>query len=124
MQDLGTFGGFDSGAYGVSADGSVVVGMATSPGGFEHAFRWTAATGMVLLPDLGGGWSAAFSVSADGQVVVGVTTTAAMTAPFRWTAPAESDSGLSALRSALMMSLQRFQSSRDSQIALDPKRLK
>lgn len=83
MQDLGTFGGFDSGAYGVSADGSVIVGMAYDPGNWPHAFRWTAATGLQFIGTLSaGGTSEAFSVSADGQVIVGRSDGGA----FRWTA--------------------------------------
>ena len=71
---------FQSESFGVSADGSVVVGTATAAGaepgqGSRHleAFRWTAATGMVGLGDLQGGnyWSDARGVSADGSVVVG-----------------------------------------------------
>jgi probable HAF family extracellular repeat protein len=46
MQDLGTLGGRESVAYGVSADGSVVVGWAQNAAGDGHAFRWTAAGGM------------------------------------------------------------------------------
>jgi probable HAF family extracellular repeat protein len=46
MQDLGTLGGGESEAYGVSADGSVVVGWADNAAGQLRAFRWTAAGGM------------------------------------------------------------------------------
>jgi probable HAF family extracellular repeat protein len=57
-------------AFGVSADGSVVVGQAG-----EIAFRWTADGGMVglgHLPSGGlGGYSEAYATSADGSVVVG-----------------------------------------------------
>lgn len=65
-------GEFNSRASGVSANGSVVVGYATSALGVE-AYRWTQETGMVLLGDLLGGkfWSEANGVSADGSVVVG-----------------------------------------------------
>ena len=43
MQDLGSLGaGLGSGATAVSADGSVVVGIATVSGGGTHAFRWTS----------------------------------------------------------------------------------
>src|SRR5690606_27676125 len=41
-------------AYGVSADGSTVVGASRVAGG-EEAFRWTSETGMVGLGDLPGG---------------------------------------------------------------------
>jgi probable HAF family extracellular repeat protein len=46
MQDLGTLGGSQSEAYGVSADGSVVVGSAQNTSGGYRAFRWTASGGM------------------------------------------------------------------------------
>ncbi|MDI1238050.1 MAG: autotransporter domain-containing protein [Polaromonas sp.] len=66
----------DSSAAGVSHDGSVVVGVKTR-GTVTHAFRWTAAGGMVDLGSLLGGpnadpYSEASGVSADGGVVVGV----------------------------------------------------
>jgi hypothetical protein len=64
MQDLGTLSGdTDSQAFGVSADGLVVVGVS----GSWNAFRWTAEGGMERLP--GGG--TAYGVSSDGWVVVG-----------------------------------------------------
>ena len=65
-------GGFDSKAYGVSADGSVVVCQGESTSG-EEAFRWTLSGGIVGLGDLLGGSfsSRAYGVSADGAVVVG-----------------------------------------------------
>ena len=69
----------ESAAYGVSADGSVVVGYSTSgtsiPADFA-AFRWTGAGGMSGL-----GLGRAYGVSADGAVVVGSTGSDA----FRWT---------------------------------------
>jgi probable HAF family extracellular repeat protein len=78
----------ESAAYGVSADGSVVVGYSTSgpgtpgPATFE-GFRWTEAGGMVGLGHVSGGGtdSRAYGVSADGAVVVGSSNSAA----FRWT---------------------------------------
>jgi uncharacterized protein YhjY with autotransporter beta-barrel domain len=82
MSDLGTLaGGTNSYAYGVSADGNVVVGRSLSssvPSG--EAFRWSQSTGMQSLQSLlvaSGvsmtGWtlSSAQSVSADGTVIVG-----------------------------------------------------
>ena len=84
---LGTLGGDVSNAYGVSADGSVVVGMARNAAGQERAFRWTASGGMQDLGTLGGGGSWAYGVSADGAVVVGGATNAAsQPRAFRWTA--------------------------------------
>ncbi len=54
-------------AYAASADGSVIVGKAETPG-FPQAFRWTAAGGSQPLATR---WSDAFDCSADGSVVVG-----------------------------------------------------
>ncbi len=74
FQGLGDLpgGAFYSSAYGISADGSTVVGSGSSTAG-SQAFRWTPSGGMVSLGDLpGGGFqSSAYGVSADGSVVVG-----------------------------------------------------
>ena len=87
MQDLGTLGGDESWAYGVSADGSVVVGWARNAAGRSRAFRWTEAGGMQDLGTLGGNSSWALGVSADGSVVVGWAYNAAgYQRAFRWTA--------------------------------------
>jgi probable HAF family extracellular repeat protein len=57
--------------FGMSADGSVIVGTAVAPGQ-KQAFRWTAATGIVALGFLPGhAQSEASSVSADGSAVGG-----------------------------------------------------
>jgi probable HAF family extracellular repeat protein len=87
MQDLGTLGGDESWALGVSADGSVVVGVAEKAG-YGRAFRWTAEGGMQDLGTLGGvWWSEAYGVSADGSVVVGGAYNAnGLYRAFRWTA--------------------------------------
>jgi probable HAF family extracellular repeat protein len=58
-------------AYGVSGDGSVVVGLAFVTGGKAHAFRWDAVNGSVDLGALQGQDSRANGVSADGSVIVG-----------------------------------------------------
>lgn len=65
---LGHLPGDDhSGARGISADGSTVVGYGSS-----EAFRWTESEGMVGLgPFSDGDRSDAYAVSADGSVVVG-----------------------------------------------------
>ena len=86
MQDLGTLGGSWSEAWGVSADGSVVVGGASNAAGQRRAFRWTASGGMQDLGTLPGGRaSAAYGVSADGSVVVGWADNAAgRSRAFRW----------------------------------------
>jgi probable HAF family extracellular repeat protein len=86
---LGTLGGCCSDAWGVSADGAVVVGRARNAAGFYRAFRWTASGGMQNLGTLGGYWSGANSVSADGAVVVGRARNAEWLyndRAFRWTA--------------------------------------
>ena len=68
-------------AYGVSADGSVVVGVKNG-----HAALWTQPGGVVDLGTLGGTQSIALGVSADGSVVVGEANNAAgHTLGFRWT---------------------------------------
>jgi probable HAF family extracellular repeat protein len=77
----------NSTAYGVSSDGSVIVGYGNTTTSFE-AFRWSASGGMVGLGDLPGGeeQSVAFDVSADGSVVVGYgTPLAGIQQAFRWT---------------------------------------
>jgi probable HAF family extracellular repeat protein len=74
IQGLGFLpGGSNSNAFGVSADGTVVVGQGHDMLNLQQAFRWSAANGMVGLGFLagGGGWSTATGVNADGSVVVG-----------------------------------------------------
>src|SRR5207249_1660732 len=78
-------GGGVSRAFGVSDDGSVVVGRATTPETWT-AFCWTNAEGMQDLGTLpGGNWSRAFSASADGSVVVGVSGVSIGQHAFCWT---------------------------------------
>jgi probable HAF family extracellular repeat protein len=61
-----------SSGYGVSGNGSVVVGLGWLPTGRGHAFRWEGSTGMVDLGSLTPGRSSrANAVSADGRVIVG-----------------------------------------------------
>jgi probable HAF family extracellular repeat protein len=87
MQDLGTPSSDWVEAFGVSADGSVVVGRAANAAGQYRAFRWTEAGGMQDLGTLPGGCcSSAYGVSADGSVVVGWARNAAgQYRAFRWT---------------------------------------
>jgi probable HAF family extracellular repeat protein len=83
---LGTLGGDRSWAYGVSADGAVVVGGAFNAAGQDRAFRWENGV-MQDLGTLGGCCSRALGVSADGAVVVGGADNAAeQVRAFRWTA--------------------------------------
>lgn len=88
MVGLGDLGGgdFKSGAYGISADGSVIVGWGKSGAGTE-AFRWAQSGGMTGLGDLAGGnyQSVAYGVSADGSAVVGQSIAGAGPEAFRWT---------------------------------------
>ena len=91
FQGLGDLPGnlFDSSAWGVSADGMVVVGQADPTIGRE-AFRWTSGGGMLGLGDLPGGsfFSNAYAVSGDGSVVVGISLSASGYSTgeaFRWT---------------------------------------
>ena len=102
MISLGDFPGglLQSGAYDVSADGSVLVGYGISGAGNGNleAFRWTASEGMVGLGDLPGGQilSSANAVSPDGRVIVGVGSSSddqRELEAFRWT-PADGMLGL------------------------------
>jgi probable HAF family extracellular repeat protein len=89
FQGLGQLpGGAASYGYGVSGDGQVVVGQAYTSTWVPRAFRWTAATGMQDLGDLGGGDAVAYDANADGSVVVGRSSDAEGNHfhGFRWTA--------------------------------------
>ncbi|WP_397546298.1 FlgD immunoglobulin-like domain containing protein [Rhodothermus marinus] len=88
IEELGTLGGTFSEAYGVSADGSVVVGSAATADNLIHAFRWEATTGeMKDLGTLGGTASVATAISADGRFVVGWAEDGeGRRRPFRWDA--------------------------------------
>jgi probable HAF family extracellular repeat protein len=65
-------------AYGVSADGSVVVGWADNAAGYGRAFRWTASGGMedlnttyASLLTNGSRLGEARAISPDGRYIVG-----------------------------------------------------
>lgn len=78
MQDLGSFGGNTSSAWGVTADGLVVVGGSSDSTQQLRAFRWTQQTQMQdlnqvyasLLTDGSRLWVAT-SISPDGRYIVG-----------------------------------------------------
>jgi len=72
---LGTLGGDISSAQDVSADGSVVVGVAQDSNGFYRPFRWTPRGGMQDLGTLGGRHGAAMRVSPNGATIVGTAST-------------------------------------------------
>ena len=59
-----------SDTYGISGDGSVVVGLGWD-GCNAYGFRWQDSTGMVSLGSLDGNSSRADAVNADGSVIVG-----------------------------------------------------
>jgi probable HAF family extracellular repeat protein len=71
-------------AAAISDDGTTVVGSGTITGPFgpSHAFRWTAAEGIVDLGSPGSNDSEAGGVSADGDVVAG---SGGVSQAFRWT---------------------------------------
>lgn len=86
---LGTLpGNTASDAYGMSADGSVVVGLSFGGSIFQRAFRWTAATGMVSIgPPPGYSHTIVVGVSREGGTVVGNAYPISPTgvSPWRWT---------------------------------------
>ena len=80
-------GGFtSSGAWGLSGNGLVAIGIANSSNGGE-GFRWTKSTGMsglgVLLPS--NPLSLAYATCLNGEVVVGVSESSTGSEPYRWT---------------------------------------
>jgi uncharacterized membrane protein len=86
FQGIGDLPGgvFDSACYGVSADGSTVVGASQSANGLE-AVRWRAS-GLIGLGDLAGGPFQSFAVGAnfDGSVLVGSGRDASVERAVRW----------------------------------------
>jgi probable HAF family extracellular repeat protein len=78
-------------AYGISADGRVMVGYGNDYSqypSFTEAFRWEESTGMAFLGDLPGGpvQSYGWGISGNGAVVVGRSMSTAGDEAFRWTA--------------------------------------
>jgi probable HAF family extracellular repeat protein len=101
-------GGSSSGANGVNAEGTVVVGEnLTPPAATAQAFRWTAASGMVGLGFLpGGSSSGANGVNADGTVVVGGAADASgRPQAFRWTRATRMQSVLTLLLAAKVVTM-------------------
>lgn len=78
----------DSGARGISADGSVIVGYTMTPGpewATDQAFRWDASSGIVTLGKLAGdSASDAFDISADGSTIVGRSFSGTSSTAFIW----------------------------------------
>jgi len=84
MNDLGTLGGTRSSAYGISADGSVIVGSSYLSGlSNSTAFKYENGT-MTSLGTLGGASSIAHGVSADGSVIVGQSTDGSQFTAFKY----------------------------------------
>jgi len=82
--------GFSSFAYGISADGSTIVGRGSTSSSFGVGFRWTSG-GMANLGSLpGGNESIAFGASSDGSVIAGASFSTATSSdePVRWTSGA------------------------------------
>jgi len=83
---LKTLGGSTPVVYGLSADGSTVVGDVFE-GGRYHALRWTAAGELQDLGTILSDGASARAVSADGAVVCGRDfSDGGLSTPFRWTA--------------------------------------
>jgi probable HAF family extracellular repeat protein len=70
VTDLGVLGGHGSNAFAVNDSGVVVGASQTSnQNSLQHAFVWTAATGMQDIGTLGGDNSSAYGINKAGQVV-------------------------------------------------------
>ena len=86
MTALPTLGGNSSFGYAVSGDGTVIVGQAMTAGNAFHAFRWSAATGMVDIETTASSISTGYAASSNGSVIVGDTLVGQQTLyGFRWT---------------------------------------
>jgi len=83
ISDLGVLPGYSSSvAYGVNANGTVVVGMSQTGGTMKKAFRWSEISDMQSVEDwliakggrplaTGNNLEYAYGVSADGNIIVG-----------------------------------------------------
>jgi probable HAF family extracellular repeat protein len=69
MQDIGNLGGVGTVAYGINKSAQIVGASALPDNQPQHAFLWTATSGMTDLGTLGGGTSIAYAVNDSGQVV-------------------------------------------------------
>ena len=67
---------YDTSAYGISADGNVIVGEGNSTLGVQYAWYWTPAVGQLQQVPVPGSpyTSSARGVTGDGKVVVGIST--------------------------------------------------
>jgi len=83
-----TGGAFSSFAYGISSDGTTVVGAGTTAAGTEAAY-WRSGT-LVSLGDIAGGAVDAYanSVNSDGSIIVGTGRDATEHRGVRWDGPA------------------------------------
>lgn len=86
-------GPFESQASAITPDGQYVVGFSKISFASDHAFRWSAATGMVDLGEIPGFGTReqnikARAISADGTIVVGQSSAGTIPGQqaFRWTA--------------------------------------
>jgi probable HAF family extracellular repeat protein len=91
LEEIGFLPGGTSGnysdAYGITPEGSVIVGYSSTADGHE-AVRWTRESGMQGLGHLAPGnhfSDAAHAVSADGSIIVGQAESAQGEQAFRWT---------------------------------------
>lgn len=84
MIDLGTLGGYRSGANTIN-DAGVVAGTSFIPDGHPHAFMWSRQIGMEDLGTLGGGSSEANGINNRGAVTGSSTLRDGTTHAFVWT---------------------------------------
>jgi probable HAF family extracellular repeat protein len=83
--DIGTLGGTQAEARGISEAGHIV-GWATTATAGQHAFRWTQSGGMIDLGTLGGTGAYSFAFDANTQgTVVGASTSPDGYRGFMWT---------------------------------------